>query len=205
MAVRIGPGKAKPDRHGVWDAFVERQGGEAERDRKGRVKSVRFAHPAGDIVVDTYTVSTGNSSVTYTRARGSYRAQVPLSCKVWKEGFLGRVAKKLGMRDLTVGRPTLDRDFIIKTDNPGHARSLLAGSRVGELLERDPKLQYQVQKRKRPKKEPEDAPDGEVQVRIAEVVTDGDRLDTMLALCRETLDAVVRIGVALPPTGQSGW
>lgn len=205
MGVRIGPGKAKPDRHGVWDAFVERNGGVAERDRKGRVKSIRFDHDGRDIVVDTYTVSTGNSSVTYTRARGFYHVQVPLRCKVWKEGFFSRIGKSFGMQDIQVGRPTLDRDFVIQSDSPGHARSLLAGSRVGELLERDPKLQYQMQKRKRSKKEPEDAPDGEVVVRIAEVVTDGDRLDTMLALCRETLDAVVRIGVALPSTGQSGW
>lgn len=186
------------DRWSVWAAFAERNGGTPERDRKDRVKSVRFEHAGWPIVVDTYTVSTGQSNVTYTRARASYRAQTPFRCKVWKEGFFSRIGKKLGMQDLTVGHPVLDRDFVVQSDSPGPARALLAGSRVGELLLRDPKLQYVVGKRKRSKEDPEDAPDAEVTVRIAQVVKDGKRLDTMLALCRESLDSLLRSGTALP-------
>lgn len=202
MGGRRGETRGKPDRERVWSAFAARGGGDVERDKKGQVKSITFAHGEREVVVDRYTVSTGNANVTYTRARGAFDAQVPFRCKVWKEGFFSRVGKKLGMQDLKVGRPTLDRDFVVQSDGPGHARSLLAGSRVGELLERDPKLQYEVKKRKQSRKDPDDAPDAEVVVQIAEVVRDGDRLDIMLALCRETLDAVVRIGVALPPSGR---
>jgi hypothetical protein len=188
----------KEDRWAVWSAFAERSGGEAEHDRKGRVKAVRFEHAGYPIVVDTYTVSTGQVTVTYTRARASFRAQTPFRCKVWKEGFFSRIGKKLGVQDLTVGHPVLDRDFVIQSDSPGQARALLAGSRVGELLLRDPKLQYAVGKRKRSKKDPDDAPDAEATVQIAQVVKDGTRLDTMLALCRESLDALLRSGAALP-------
>ncbi|MEJ2187241.1 MAG: hypothetical protein P8Z36_15120 [Gemmatimonadota bacterium] len=193
----------KEDRWAVWSAFADRNDGEAERDRKDRVKAVRFEHAGHAIVVDTYTVSTGQTNVTYTRARASFRAQAPFRCKVWKEGFFSRIGKKLGMQDLVVGNPVLDRDFVVQSDSPGQARALLAGSRVGELLLRDPKLQYGVGKRRRSKKEPENAPDAEVTIQIAQVVKDGARLDTMLALCRESLDALLRSGAALPADRQS--
>ncbi len=192
----------REDRWTAWSAFAESNGGTPERDRKDRVKAVRFEHAGWPILVDTYTVSTGQSNVTYTRARAGFHAQTPFRCKVWKEGFFSRVGKKLGMQDLTVGNPVLDRDFVIQSDSPGQARALLAGSRVGELLLRDPKLQYGVGKRRRSKKDPEDAPDAEVTIRVAQVVKDRTRLETMLALCRESLDALLRSGAALPASSR---
>ncbi|HKJ92437.1 MAG TPA: hypothetical protein VJ957_04670 [Longimicrobiales bacterium] len=192
----------RPETAAVWAAFADRNGGAVDRDSKDRVKAIHFEHAGWPIVVDRYTVSTGQAHVTYTRARAGYRAQTPFRCKVWKQGLLSRIGKKLGMQDLVVGHPVLDRDFVIQSDSPGVARSLLAGSRVGELLLRDTKLQYGVGKRKRQKAHPDDAPDAEVVVRIAEVVKDGGRLDIMLALCRESLDALLRSGAALPASGR---
>jgi hypothetical protein len=194
--------KQKTDSSAAWSAFAERNDGTVELDKKDRVKAVRFEHAGWPILVDRYTVSTGQSTVTYTRAGAGFRAQTPFRCKVWKEGFFSRIGKKLGMQDMVVGNPVLDRDFVIQSDSPGLARSLLAGSRVGELLLRDPKLQYTVGPRKRSKKDAEDAPDAEVVIRIPQVVTDGNRLDIMLALCRESLDALLRSGAALPASGR---
>ncbi len=190
------------ERESSWAAFAERHEGEVFRDEKGRIDGVRVAYRDWTVVVDTYTVSTGQSSITYTRGLAGFHAQVPFRCKVWKEGFFSRVGKRLGMQDLKVGRPTLDRDFVVQSDSPGHVRSLLAGSRVGELLERHPKFQYEVRKRKGSKKESEDASDAEVQVQVTEVLTDDGRLDAILAICRESLDALVRSGVAIPPSGR---
>ena len=193
----------KVGREEAWVAFAERHGGEVARDRKDRIDAVRVAHGDWTVVVDTYTLSggAGQSATTYTRGLAGFHAQVPFRCKVWREGFFSRIAKRLGMRDLTVGRPRLDREFVVQSDSPGHVRSLLAGSRVGELLERNPKFQYEVRKKKGSDEEEEGA-DAEVQVQVAEVLNEGERLDAILDVCRESLDALVRSGVAIPPSGR---
>ncbi len=55
------------------------------------------------ITLDTYAVSTGKSTVTYTRIRAPYVSKDGFRFKIYRAGFFSRIGKLLGMQDITVG------------------------------------------------------------------------------------------------------
>ena len=95
------------------------------------------------VSLDNYTVSTGNTHVTYTRARVATMATNRLH--VYREHFLSGMAKALGAQDVEVGDAVYDEQFQIKSDDEAWARRVLAAPIRKQHLE-DAKLQLRVHK-----------------------------------------------------------
>jgi hypothetical protein len=99
---------------------------------------------AWTVTLDTYTVSTGKSSVTFTRMRAPYVNPDGFRFRVYRRGFFSGLAKGLGMQDIEVGGREFDEAFIIQGNDESKVRSLLASSRIRELLQAQPALHLEV-------------------------------------------------------------
>jgi hypothetical protein len=148
------------------------------------------------IWLDTYTVSTGQVTVTYTRARAFYRGRRDLHLSVRRRNRFDRFLAGLGFGRLLPIDPRLNERYVVKGRPEGRVPSLLSSPGLTEAILAEPSLRLQV---KRPSKKDrkrfgEDA--GEVFSQTTGVITDVERLTRMIRAVGETLDALERIGEA---------
>jgi len=148
------------------------------------------------ITLDTYTVSTGKSSTTFTRLRAPYVNRDGFQFTIYREGFFSKIGKFFGMQDVEVGFSNFDRDFIIQGNHEGRLRSLFVNPRLRELLAAEPEVHLSV-------KEDEGwfgatFPDGvdELSFQVVGVIRDLPRLKSLFDLFAETLNTLCHIGSA---------
>lgn len=94
--------------------------------------------------LDTYTVSNGKSSTTYTRLRAPFQNKDNFRFTVYREHFFATIGKFFGMQDVVVGYPAFDDSFIIKGNSEDHLKQLFASTDVRNLLHRQPQVYFQV-------------------------------------------------------------
>lgn len=110
-----------------------------------RRKPCRVDVAIGDIQVqlDYYVVSTGKSSIAYTRTRAETKAAKRL--RVYRSSVFSSVGKAMGMQDLLVGDEAYDDVFIIKSDDEDWAIRVL-----DDLLRKEhlamPKIMLRIDK-----------------------------------------------------------
>jgi hypothetical protein len=149
------------------------------------------------VTLDTYTVSSGKHSTTYTRLRAPY---------VNPDGFRFNIRRKvpvfddigrlLGGQDVEVGHRQFDEAFIIQGTDPHRLRRLFDNPEMRRLLEAQPDVSLQV-------KDDEGwfgtkFPDGvdELYFRAHGIVRDEARLRALFDLFSETLETLCKIGSA---------
>lgn len=96
------------------------------------------------VVLDTYTVSTGKSSVTYTRMRAPFINLDNFYFKIYRKGFFSDLGKLLGMQDINVGYGQFDDEFIIKSNNEEEVRRLFSNEKIRNLIELQCKINLEV-------------------------------------------------------------
>lgn len=97
------------------------------------------------ITLDTYTVSTGKSSVTYTRLRAPFVNQDGFRFLLYRQGLFSELGKALGLvEDIEVGYPEFDQGFIIQGNDPAKVRALFANPRIRQLIQLQPRIYLAV-------------------------------------------------------------
>jgi hypothetical protein len=76
------------------------------------------------VKLDTYVVSSGHSSQTFTRIAADYALGPGPKLKVYKQGFFSSIAKALGMRDIALGDKAFDDRFVVRSNSVALARRL---------------------------------------------------------------------------------
>ncbi|MEE8148484.1 MAG: hypothetical protein V3T24_12820, partial [Longimicrobiales bacterium] len=101
---------------------------------------------AGDwiITLDTYTVSSGNSSTTYTRLRAPYVNPEGFFFTIYRNGFFSGLGKLFGMQDIEVGYPRFDHAYIIQGNSEHRVRKFCENDRIRELIDGQPRIHLQV-------------------------------------------------------------
>jgi len=133
-----------PSREEIWRQLAERigarfvDGGFLGRDR------VVARHREWTVTLDTYTVSTGKSTVSFTRMRAPYVNPDGFRFTVYRAGLFTELGKKLGMQDVEVGVPDFDRDFVVKGSDESRLRSLFVDPAVQALLRAQPRVRLEV-------------------------------------------------------------
>jgi hypothetical protein len=148
------------------------------------------------ITLDTYTVSTGKSSTTYTRMRAPYVNKDGLYFKVYRAGLFSEMGKALGMQDIEVGNPIFDEDFVIKGNDEDKVRTLFSNTNIQNLMEIQPRFRLEV-------KDDEgwfgaQFPDGvdELCFQVVGIIKDMELLKALFELFAEILDYLCEIGSA---------
>ncbi len=148
------------------------------------------------LTLDTYTVSTGKSSTTYTRMRAPYVNKDGFRFKIYRKGIFSEIGKFLGGQDVEVGFPEFDEDFIIKGNDEHKLRILFANSKIRQLIEFQPDIRLEI-------KDDEgwfakSFPEGvdELYFSVVGVIKDIDRLKALFDLYAEVLDQMCLMGSA---------
>jgi len=85
------------------------------------------------ITIDTYVVSSGKNSTTYTRYLVTY-PPLGFDLQLKREHAFSGITKMFGQQDVEIGDNLFDDAFLVKTSNPTQARALLTPSvRTGLL------------------------------------------------------------------------
>ncbi|HEY3243708.1 MAG TPA: DUF3137 domain-containing protein [Phycisphaerae bacterium] len=148
------------------------------------------------VTLDTHTVSTGESNVTYTRLRAPYVNRDGFRFEIYRKGLFSGLGKALGMQDVEVGHARFDDEFIIKGNDERKLRQLFDHQRIRALIEAQPKFHLCV-------KDDEGwfgthFPQGvdELHFQVIGVIRDVERLKSLYELFAEVLHHLCHIGSA---------
>jgi len=148
------------------------------------------------VTLDTHTVSTGRSSVTYTRLRAPYVNRDGFRFTIYRKSVFSGLGKLLGMQDIEVGEPSFDDEFIIQGNHEAKVRALFAHAPLRELIEAQPAIHLTV-------KDDEgwfekEFPEGvdELYFQAMGVIKDVARLKSLFALFAVTLHCLCHLGSA---------
>jgi hypothetical protein len=211
-----------PSKEEIWQQLSQELGAKFVRRGFGR-DNCKVLAQAHDWVItfDTYTVSNGKSSVTYTRIRAPYINKDGFRFTIYRKGLFSNLAKLLGMQDIEVGgpkfenlaplfgvasyvnkqdiecgAPQFDHDFIIKGNNEEKARMLFKNWRIRDLVQAQPDIFLQV-------KDDEGwfgahFPEGvdELYFQVTGIIKDVNRLKSLYELFSEVLNTLCHIGSA---------
>jgi hypothetical protein len=134
-----------PSKEEIWSQLAAQIGGEFTAGGWFGTDVVQARVGDWILTLDTYTVSTGKSSVTYTRFRAPFANKDGFTFVINRAGPLTPVGKFFGMQDLEIGEPVFDGAFVIQSNNPGKVGAMLANARIRELLQAQPRVGFQVQ------------------------------------------------------------
>lgn len=155
------------------------------------------AHVAAwTVTLDTYTISTGKSSITYTRMRAPYVNPDGFRFTIYRAGMFSGLGRALGMQDIEVGYPGFDRDYVIKGTDGAKVRDLFAYEPIRKLLREQPEVYFEVKDDEGwfSQKFPEGV--DELYFQAHGVINDVARLKALYELFAATLHRLTQIGSA---------
>jgi len=118
----------------AWKILCEELDGEYIESKHFKVPRVELYYKSFKFCIDTYTVSTGQSTITYTRMRTIFINKPEFRFKVYKEGFFQKIGKALGMADIEIGDAHVDDKLIIKSPDEYMVKDLLSKEKIKEQL-----------------------------------------------------------------------
>ena len=133
-----------PSKDEIWTQIAADIGGEFIDGGFWGKDVLIYKHGEWQILLDTYVVSTGQSSHTLTRMRAPFMNRDGLYFKISREGFLSSIGKFFGMQDIEIGDPFFDKQFVIKGNDPEKIKRLLADDRIKELCQLQPRIHLRI-------------------------------------------------------------
>ena len=97
-----------------------------------------------DIVLDTYTQSTGNTSTKYTRMRATFLNTSDFKFRLYNNAILSEIGKMLGLQDVIIGDTLFDQKYILKGNDEQKLIEIFSNSKVKELMYEIDRLYLQV-------------------------------------------------------------
>jgi hypothetical protein len=148
------------------------------------------------VTLDTYTVSSGHSHVTFTRMRAPYVNPEGFRFTIYRKRFLSDLGKLLGMQDIEVGDPNFDEAFIIKSNDEDRVRVLFSDPKIQQMIQDQPKIRLEVKDSEGwfGPKFPEDV--DELHFQVVGVIKDVEWLRSLFDLFAVVLDHLCKIGSA---------
>ena len=187
-----------PSRDEIWKQFAAAVGGSFNEGGFWNGSKVEATYGQWVVTLDTYTVSNGKTSVSYTRMRSPYVNPDGFHFNIYRQGFFSNLGKKLGMQDITVGYPQFDADFVIKGNDEWKLRRLFASEKIRDLISAQPDIHFSVRDDDGQFWAGRNLPPGvdELYFQAVGVIKDIARLKLLYDLFSETLDELCRMGSA---------
>ena len=148
------------------------------------------------ITLDTYTVSNGKSSTTYTRIRAPYVNMDGFRFSIYRSGIFTELGEFLGFHDIEIGVEEFDKDFVIKSSDENKVRKLLNVPKIRALIDEQPRFHLEVKDDEGWFGQTFPAGVDELYFRVVGVIKDMDQLKGLFEIFSEVLDGLCRIGSA---------
>lgn len=185
-----------PNREEIWRQLCAEIHGQYVDGGFWKGDKVQIVFGQWTVTLDTFVVSSGKSSTTYTRLRAPYVNKDGFRFTICRKSIFSGFGKLLGMQDVEVGYPEFDDTFVIKGNDESKLRALFANERIRQLIEMQPSIHLTV-------KDDEgwfgaQFPEGvdELYFSVLGVIKDLDRLKSLYYLFAETLNYLCHIGSA---------
>lgn len=193
----FGPSKAE-----IWRQLSEEINGDLIESGFWKGNRVEASHKQWRIYLDTYTVSTGKSSTTYTRIRAPFVDKRGFYFKIYKKGIFSNVGKLLGMQDIEVGYDDFDRDYIIQSNDESLVKKLFANYKIRQLIQEQPRLKLEIKDSEGMFGPKFSKNEQELYFMVVGVIRDIPLLKSLFELFSETLETLELIGGVSdePPT-----
>lgn len=133
-----------PSKDEIWSRLAIDIGGSYEKGGFFGTDVLRYRSGQWEITLDTYTLHTGKSSVTYTRMRAPFVNKDGLYFKIYREGLFSAIGKIFGMQDIEIGTPDFDRSFVVKGNNAEKIKLLLSDAEMMWLMQKQPAIYFEV-------------------------------------------------------------
>lgn len=118
----------------AWSNFANQYG--ADFIDGGLFKGIRveYIYKHWAFYLDTFTVSTGKSSSTYTQVRAPFVGTTDFYFKLSRKSVFSKLAKKLGKKYVDSGDAAFDELFVIKSNDIDKAKSLFSNEELKEQI-----------------------------------------------------------------------
>ena len=133
-----------PSKDEIWSQIAKDIGGQYTDGGFFGKDVLVYRHGEWQILLDTYTVSSGKYSTTYTRIRAPFVNKDGLYFKIYRENVFSSIGKFFGMQDIEVGEPLFDENFIIKGNNQEKVKLLLSDKNLKKLVEKQPDIYIEI-------------------------------------------------------------
>ena len=182
-----------PSKREVWEQLCRETQAVYVKGGFIKVAKVEYKHRLWLIVLDEYTVSTGKSSVTYTRIRAPYIPKEHFQFHIYRKGLFTGIAKAFGAQDIATGDDVFDGEYVVKSDDDWQVRRLLDDEslRAALLAQKAFSLHNKPQGFLAPVKLPAGAEQMEFQ--IANTIRDAARLKSLFAVFVLVLDGLCKM------------
>ena len=157
---------------------------------------IHLEHGPWKVILDTYVVSTGQTTITYTRAQAQYVAKEDFTLRVTRRTIFTRIAEFFGFYGLLVGDKEFEGTYKVESSNAPRGRSFMMDRRVRELIMAQPSLRLDIRRLSWGKRRKKGDGVRTVTVQTTGVIKDPERLATYVRLVAATLDQLVGIGAA---------
>jgi len=186
-----------PSKDELWKGLSQEIGADFVAGQLWKGSKVQAHVGPWTITLDTHTVSSGESQVTYTRIRAPYVSGAGFRFTIYRKGIFSDLGKLMGMQDIEVGDPGFDEAFIIKGNDEFKVRELFSNRRIRELITAQPEIHLSVRDSEGwfGPKFPDDV--DELMFQVVGVIKDLSRLKMLYDLFAEVLDQLCRLGAAV--------
>jgi hypothetical protein len=195
----------------VWKQLSDELGAEFTKGSFFKTTRVDARIGKWTITLDTFTVSTGKTTVVYTRMRAPFTND-GFRFSIHRKSMFSGVGKLFGMQDIEVGGPKFDSleplfglpsyidpqiiesgdpefdsDFIIKSNDEAKARLLFKQLKIRELIRLQPAIELQIKAKSKSKRQVKKDEIDELYFCVTGVIKDLERLKQLFELFSELL------------------
>ena len=187
--------RRRRDRREAWQELARAVGGTFEQGKRASADTVSVAHGPWTVVLETYTVHTGQSSVTFTRAKALFVGQGDPRVRIRKRNLFDKLLERMGFGGTSPNRGPLAERYVVKVRPEHRLRSLLTPG-LTEALLAESSVTVRVGKAPRKDRKAHGPEVCRAEVVATGVVTETNRLVGMIAVARETVTALEAAGMA---------
>jgi hypothetical protein len=158
---------------------------------------IEYKYKVWTIYLDTYTVSTGKSSTTFTRMRIPFINEKRFFFKIYRKGVFSNIGKALGMQDIEIGYDYFDNDYIIKGNEEILLIKLFQNHTIRDLIDKQSRILLEIKDeegRFGPKFKDNES---ELYFVVIGVIKDKDRLKDLFELFVKIIDELVTMGITI--------
>ena len=180
-------------RRQIWQQLAEQLQGEFVKGNFVKTDRVEAYHGDWMIVLDSFIID----KMVFTRIRAPYVNRDDFTFKIYREHLGHKISKAFGLKDIEVGHPKFDKDFIIQGSDERKLKMMFANPSIRQLISWQPKILLEL-RREAPlfskPKFPDDV--NEIYYQVTGIIKDLDQLHDLFELFGHTLDHLCAIGTA---------
>ena len=186
-----------PSRKEVWKQLSEEINANYIEGSFFKGPRIEYKHNNWTIYLDTYTVSTGKSSITYTRMRVPFVNQKKFLFKIYRKGIFSNIGKTFGMQDIEIGYDYFDNDYIIKGNDEISLRRLFQNHNIRNLIEKQSRIVLEIKDNEGRFGPKFNENESELYFVVIGVIKDKERLKDLFELFVKIFDELDSMGITV--------